>query len=175
MSEGQERSPHVKLALRTIGEYVKNGCVIDPPDDLSAEMFSERAGVFVSLKKFGNLRGCIGTIEPTQDCIAREIIHNAISSATGDPRFSPVQPEELPHLVCSVDVLYPAEPVEDESQLDPKKYGVIVQCGRRRGLLLPNLEGVDKVEDQIAIACQKACIFPGEPYQLHRFEVKRYY
>ena len=174
MSEQQEHSPHVKLALRTIEEYVSHHRVIDSPGELPAELLTERAGVFVSLKKFGSLRGCIGTIEPTKDCIAQEIIHNAISAATQDPRFSPVRPDELPDLVCSVDVLFPAEPVADESHLDPTKYGVIVQCGRRRGLLLPNIEGVDKVEDQVAIACRKACIMPEEPYELCRFEVKRY-
>ena len=175
MSERAEHSPHVRLALQTIEEYVRHGRVVEPPDDLPTQMLSESAGVFVSLKKFGQLRGCIGTIEPTQENVALEIIRNAIGSSTQDPRFPPVRPDELPDLTCSVDVLYPAEPVDDRSKLDVKRYGVIVQCGYRRGLLLPNLEGVECVEDQLAIACQKAGVFPDEPYEMWRFEVKRHY
>jgi AmmeMemoRadiSam system protein A len=143
------------------------------PGELSLEM-RERAGVFVSLKKHGQLRGCIGTFEPTQSSIAEEIIQNAISSATGDPRFSPVSPSELDGLDYSVDILTHPEPVEDKAQLDPKRYGVIVAAGRRRGLLLPDLEGVESVDMQISICRQKAGIMPAEPVKLYRFEVRRY-
>ena len=169
-----DSSPHVKLAMDAISAYVLNGRVIEPPADLPPEL-ADRAGVFVSLKKFGELRGCIGTIEPTQPSIAHEIIQNAISASTRDPRFLPVEPEELEMLACSVDVLAPPEPVDDLRLLDPRNYGVIVECGMRRGLLLPNLEGIDRVEDQIAIACRKAMIRLDEPMKLYRFEVKRYY
>ena len=134
----------------------------------------ERAGVFVSIKKFGELRGCIGTFEPTRTNVAEEVIANAISSATRDPRFPPVNTAELPYLSYSVDVLTKPEPVKDLSQLDPKRYGVIVESGWRRGLLLPDLEGVNTVEEQISICRQKAGILPHEPIKLYRFEVRRY-
>ncbi len=164
--------PLVQLAKDTIEGYVRNGTVIEP-GELTPEM-KERAGVFVSLKVGGLLRGCIGTFEPTRDNVAREIIANAVSSATRDPRFPPVSRSELGDLEYSVDVLSMPEPVTDEDQLDPKRYGVIVESGGRRGLLLPDLEGVDTVDKQIEICRAKAGILAGEPIKLYRFEVKRY-
>jgi AmmeMemoRadiSam system protein A len=174
MDMSSNLSPHVSLALDAISAYVLHSKILDPPSNLPTELVGQ-AGVFVSLKKYGELRGCIGTIEPTQQTIAHEIIQNAISSATRDPRFLAVEPEELNLITCSVDVLFPAEEINDICLLDPYKYGVIVECDRRRGLLLPNLDGVDTVEDQIDIACRKAMINRSEPIQLYRFEVKRYY
>ena len=170
----QERKLHplARLARETVEDYVKLGHVVNP-GELTPEM-KQRAGVFVSIKKSGALRGCIGTFEPTQENVAEEIINNAISSATKDPRFAPVTATELPHLSYSVDVLTKPEPVENADQLDPKKYGVIVECGRRRGLLLPDLEGVNSVAQQIEICCQKAGIHSREPVKLYRFEVRRY-
>lgn len=165
--------PLVQLARDTVESYVKEGKIPQPPSELTPEM-TERAGVFVSLKKGGALRGCIGTFEPTRGNVAEEVMANAISSATRDPRFMPVGPEELADLDYSVDVLSPPEPVESEADLDPKKYGVIVESGWRRGLLLPNLEGVDTVEQQLDITRVKAGIGPTEPVKLYRFEVKRY-
>ncbi len=168
----KEMSPIARLAKETVGSYIKAGKVprIGEP---TLEM-KERAGVFVSIHKYGELRGCIGTFEPTEENVAREIITNAISSAIHDPRFSPITAGELEDLDYSVDVLTKPEPVADETSLDPKKYGAIVQSGWRRGLLLPDLEGVDTVDDQIAICRQKAGIGPNEPVKLYRFEVKRY-
>ncbi len=166
-------SPPVKLARQAIETFVKEGKVISPPEDLPPEM-KGRAGVFVSLHRFGQLRGCIGTFEPTKENIAREIISNAISSATRDPRFPPVAPDELKSLDYSVDVLTRPESAAGKTQLDPKKYGVIVECGSKKGLLLPDLEGVDSVDQQIDICCRKAGIMPGEPIKLSRFTVKRY-
>jgi len=168
-----EMHPLVKLAKETVETYVKEERVPPPPDELTPEM-KEKAGVFVSIHKSGELRGCIGTFEPAAKNVAEEIIQNAISSATRDPRFPPVGPEELKDLEYSVDVLTTPKPVKDKSKLDPKKYGVIVQCGFRRGLLLPDLEGVDTVDYQIDICCQKGGIAPDEPVKLYRFEVKRY-
>lgn len=165
--------PVVALAKETVETYIKTGKRPAPPAKLSPEM-KERAGVFVSLHKLGGLRGCIGTFEPQRRNVAEEIIHNAVSSATQDPRFDPVEPEELPDLEYSVDVLTAPEPIDDESQLDPKKYGVIVEAGWRRGLLLPDLEGVDSAAYQIDICRQKGGISPDEPVKLYRFEVKRY-
>jgi len=170
-----EESAYVKLARETIENYIKQGKIITPPLGLPEEMINQKAGVFVSLKKNGNLRGCIGTFMPTQGNVAQEIIKNAISAAVDDPRFSPVNASELEDLSISVDVLSAPEEVKDISQLDPKKYGVIVSSGYKKGLLLPDLEGVDTVEYQIDIAKRKAGIYPGEKVKLYRFEVKRYY
>lgn len=141
---------------------------------LSDELLNNRAGTFVSLKINGNLRGCIGTIAAVQSCVAEEIIHNAISSSTQDPRFPPVSAEELPLLEYSVDVLGAAEKISSAKELDVKRYGVIVTKGFRRGLLLPNLEGVDTIEQQISIACAKAGIRVAENPDLERFEVVRH-
>lgn len=141
---------------------------------LSDELLHTRAGAFVSLKIAGELRGCIGTIAAVQASLAEEIIHNAISSSTQDPRFPPVTIEELDKLEYSVDVLGAAEKIESPSQLDVKRYGVIVTKGYRRGLLLPNLEGVDTVEMQLAIAARKGGIDLSENPELERFEVVRH-
>ncbi len=127
-----------------------------------------------ALKKRGQLRGCIGTFAPTQPNIAAEIIQNAVSAGTQDPRFPPVEPAELPELDISVDILSEPERVDGLADLDPKRYGVIVRRGRRSGLLLPDLEGVDRVEEQVAIAMQKAGISPAEEIELYRFSVTRY-
>lgn len=169
----KEEHPLVQLARETIENYVRHKRKTEPPKELTPEM-KERAGVFVSLHRRGELRGCIGTFMPTQPNVAQEIIRNAISAATEDPRFPPVRPEELDDLDISVDILSEPEPVTSTAQLDPKRYGVIVQSGRRRGLLLPDLEGVDTVEQQLDIARRKAWIGPNEPIQIYRFEVRRY-
>ena len=174
MKENKE-SAYVKLARETIENYVKQGKIITPPPNLPEEMINQKTGVFVSLKKFGDLRGCIGTFMPTQKNIAQEVIKNAISAAVDDPRFSPVNVSELEDLSISVDVLSAPEEVKDISQLDPKKYGVIVSSGYKKGLLLPDLEGVDTAEYQIDIAKRKAGIYPDEKVELYRFEVKRYH
>jgi len=162
----------VKLAKEAAESYVRNGKVLRPKE-LTAEM-KPRAGVFVSIKKRGELRGCIGTFSPTRANIAEEIVANAISSSTQDPRFTLVEASELNELEYSVDVLSQPEPVRSIDQLDPKKYGVIVECDFRRGLLLPDLEGVDTVNEQVEICRAKAGISAGEPISLYRFEVKRY-
>ncbi len=166
-------SSQVKLAKDAVEMYITKGEIIDPPEILTPEM-EKKAGVFVSIHKKGALRGCIGTFEPSEENVAREIIINAISSATRDPRFSSIDPEELDLLDYSVDVLSDPEPVEDTDQLDPVRYGVIVESGYQRGLLLPDLEGVDTVEQQIDICRQKAGIPSSKPVKLYRFEVNRY-
>lgn len=163
----------VELARTAIEVYLKGKRILEPPAELSPEM-KEKAGVFVSLKKQGELRGCIGTFAPTTENIAEEIIRNAIESSTRDPRFPPVTLEELPDLEISVDVLTSPLRVNSEKDLDAKKYGVIVKSGMRRGLLLPDLTGVDTPEEQIKICRRKAGIGEGEPVELFRFEVRRY-
>jgi AmmeMemoRadiSam system protein A len=168
-----EKHPLVRLAKETVETYVKEGMVIDPPDELTSDM-KDKAGVFVSIHKLDELRGCIGTFEPQRENVAEEIITNAISSAVRDPRFPPVVSAELKDLEYSVDVLTRPELVENKDQLDPKKYGVIVECGYRKGLLLPDLEEVDSADYQIDICRQKGGITPDEPVKLYRFEVKRY-
>jgi AmmeMemoRadiSam system protein B/AmmeMemoRadiSam system protein A len=165
-------SPLVKLAKDALETYIRDRKVLQPKE-LTSEM-KEKAGVFVCIKKEGELRGCIGTFEPSQNNVANEIIANAISTATHDPRFEPVDASELKDLEYTVDVLTKPEPVSGPEELDPKKYGVIVEAGFRRGLLLPDLEGVDTTDYQIAICRQKAGIDPGEAVKLYRFEVKRF-
>ncbi|MGI6722219.1 MAG: AmmeMemoRadiSam system protein A [Anaerovoracaceae bacterium] len=165
---------YVKLARNSLENYIKTKKVIRTPDILPPEMLDRRAGAFVSLKKDGQLRGCIGTISPVRENLAREIIENAVSAAVRDPRFSPVREDELDDLEYSVDVLDEPEHIDSPQQLDVKKYGVIVRKGGRTGLLLPNLEGVDTIEEQISIAKQKAGIQPYEDVELSRFQVVRH-
>ena len=166
------RDPYVTLADRAVRAYVTEGRVIDPPAALPAGMES-KAGTFVSIKKRGALRGCIGTFAPTEPTIAAEVIANAIKAATADPRFPPIAPDELDGLDLSVDVLSEPEPCS-EADLDPSRYGVIVESGWRRGLLLPDLSGVESVAQQIDIARRKAGIGADEPYKLLRFTVERH-
>ncbi len=166
--------PYVKLARLSLETYVKTRRHAPLPDWLPAELTERQAGAFVSLKKNGTLRGCIGTIGPTCKNLAEEIAQNAISAALRDSRFEPVTEDELDQLVYSVDVLGEAEPIESPDELDVKRYGVIVECGMRRGLLLPDLAGVDTPEKQIDIARRKAGIGPDEPIKLSRFEVVRH-
>jgi len=165
---------YVELAKKTMEEYIKAGKMPAFPEPLDDDMKEKRA-VFVSIKKDGQLRGCIGTIEPCYDNLAEEIIQNAVSASTRDPRFPAITLNELDKLSISVDVLTLPEGINSMKELDPKKYGVIVQSGFKRGLLLPDLEGVDTVEYQVSIAMQKAGIYENEPVELYRFEVKRYY
>ncbi len=162
-----------ELARKSVEEFVRNGKEIPPPQELTPEM-KEKAGVFVCIKKGGNLRGCIGTFLPCTENVAHEVIKNAISAATKDPRFDPVTEDLLNDLEYSVDVLSPPEKVSDISELDPKKYGVIVVHGSRKGLLLPDLEGVDSAEEQLRIAKMKAWINPEEKVEIFRFRVSRY-
>jgi hypothetical protein len=165
--------PLVELAKKSVESFITQGKVISLPDPQPDSM-SGKAGVFVSIKKHGELRGCIGTFQPACDCIGTEVISNAISAATKDPRFSPVTEKELPDLTYSVDVLSSPEKISSLSELDPKKYGVIVVSGFRRGLLLPDLEGVNTVEEQLRITKMKAGILPHEEVEIYRFKVTRY-
>lgn len=164
----------VELAKKAIEAYIKDGNKIVPPANLSAEL-KEKAGTFVSLHKGGQLRGCIGTFLPTKANVAEEIISNAIESSTRDPRFPPVTKEEIPELEISVDVLTSPEPVAKIDELDPKKYGIIIHSKGRRGLLLPDLEGVDTPEQQIAICRQKAWIGDDETIDIEKFRVRRFH
>jgi len=170
------RDQYVQLAKETIETYIKTRKIISPPRDLLKEMSTRRAGVFVSLHlKDGSLRGCIGTFVPTKKNIALEIMANAISSATQDPRFPPVTEEELPKLTYSVDILSTSKTISKDKLSDPKKYGLIVSVqDGRRGLLLPNLPGVNTIEKQIKICRMKAGINPWEPVNYHIFTVERH-
>lgn len=164
--------PLVKLARDTVETYIRSGRT--PKIMQTAPEMKERAGVFVCIKKHGNLRGCIGTFEPATPSIAAETVRNAIGAATQDPRFPPVSANELSDLEYSVDILTRPEQIDDPYKLDPKKDGLIVQSGNRRGLLLPDIEGVDTVQQQIEICCAKAGIDPSEPLKFYSFRVKRY-
>ena len=165
---------YVKLAYASVDAYVSRRETIPVPADLPEEMLTKRAGTFVSIHEHGALRGCIGTIGPVRSSIAKEIIENAKSASTRDPRFSPIRPDELPYLEISVDVLGEPEDIDSEAELDVKRYGVIVTSGRKRGLLLPDLDGVDTPARQVEIAKQKAGIHRYEKYSLQRFEVIRH-
>jgi len=169
--------PFVHLAVDAITAYVLDFRFITPPESLLEQypILRGRAGVFVSLKKRGELRGCIGTIEPARENLAIEIIENAISAASKDPRFRPVAEEELSELTTSVDILKPPERVLGVEDLDVQRFGVIVQSGSRRGLLLPALEGILSVDEQVAIARKKGGIGEGDTIELYRFEVERYF
>lgn len=175
MEKQQRENAFVRLARAVINTWIRERKRLPLPDKLPADMTDRRAGVFVSLHKDGRLRGCIGTIQPVRSCIAEEITDNAISAATRDPRFSPVRLEELDSLEISVDVLSEPEEIASSAELDVKRYGVIVSKGARRGLLLPNLDGVDTVDEQISIALRKAGISEREKgITLERFEVVRH-
>ena len=174
-SEGRGEDAYVRLARASLTSYITTGQVIDIPVDAPASMLEQQAGAFVSLHKNGQLRGCIGTIEPVMRNVAYEIIQNAISASTRDPRFPPVTADEIDDLEITVDVLGPTEPAESFADLDPKRYGVVVSHRGRRSLLLPNLDGVDTIAEQVSIALRKAGISPDANYKMERFEVVRHY
>src|ERR1700690_168774 len=166
--------PYAELAKNAVEEYVRNGNILAAPEEMPADML-RRAGVFICLKVHGHLRGCIGTFQPCSKNLYQEIVRNSISASAEDPRFSLVTPNELDDIAYTVDVLSEPEKVVQLSQLDPKKYGVIVVKGPRRGLLLPDLEGVNSVEEQLRITKTKAGIPPGdEDVEILRFTVDRY-
>ena len=167
--------PYVRLARMSVNRYVESGSPMRRiPEGLPEEMLTNAAGAFVSIHEHGQLRGCIGTIQPVYGCIAEEIMSNAVSACARDPRFDPVRPEELPFLEINVDILTAPEPIGSKAELDVKRYGVIVSCGHKRGLLLPDLEGVDTVDEQVDIAMRKGGISPKDSYRLERFEVIRH-
>lgn len=169
-----KKDPYVALAREALEFYVRTHTILPLKEALPKEMHTRKAGVFVSISKFGELRGCIGTICPIQENIGKEIIHNAIAAAMEDPRFLPIEEKELPYLEYQVDVLSETTEVKDIKELDTKRYGVIVRDHHRKGLLLPDIQGIDSPLQQISIALEKAGMSPDEPFQLERFEVKRH-
>ena len=170
----EKEDAYVRLARETIEQYVVTGDRGSVPDWATPEMTEQKAGVFVSIHKEGRLRGCIGTILPVYGSVAEEIIHNAVSASTRDPRFDPIRPDELDKLEINVDVLTKPEKIESKAELDVKRYGVIVSSGSRRGLLLPDLDGVDTVDEQVSIAMKKGGITARDSITLERFEVIRH-
>ena len=167
--------PYVRLARLSVETFVRTGRPAALPDDVPEELLHQRAGAFVTLHERGELRGCIGTISASESSIALEIIRNGIYACSRDPRFEPVRENELDHLSYSVDILGKAEPIPSPDELDPHRYGVIVTKMWKRGLLLPNLDGIDTVDDQLSIAKRKAGIDPADTdVQLERFEVVRH-
>lgn len=171
----QNSDAYVQLAYKSVYSYVLEKKVLPVPSDIPEEMLGIRAGAFVSIHEHGRLRGCIGTIGPTCENVAEEIIQNAISASTKDPRFNAITANELEFLEINVDVLGEPENISSMDELDVKRYGVIVSSGRKRGLLLPDLDGVDSVEQQVAIAMQKGGITEDDEVHLQRFEVVRHY
>ncbi len=174
LEQRAKSDPYVRLARQSLEAYIRDGKKISVPEGLPEEMTKTRAGAFVSIHKHGKLRGCIGTIAPTAENVAQEIIRNAISASTQDPRFDPIEAEELKWLEIHVDVLGKPEKISSIEELDVKRYGVIVSCGHKRGLLLPDLDGVDTPQQQVSIAMQKGGIRERDPYTLERFEVVRH-
>lgn len=168
---------YVRIARTSIETYVRTHRYAALPQVLPRELLEMRAGVFVSIKKYGKLRGCIGTFAPTQKNVAEEILYNAVSAAAHDGRFDPITEDELGRLVYSVDVLTPPEPISSAAELNPKIYGVIVKSltDNRLGLLLPDLSGIDTAERQIEIAREKGRILPKEKVSLSRFKVVRHH
>jgi len=184
--------PLVSLAKLSVENYVREGKIISSAEDLPEEFLSRKAGTFVTIEKNGELRGCIGTYLSTRENIVEETIHNAIAAAAEDYRFGPIRGEELPHLSYAVYILGEPELVKGIKELDPKKYGIIVKTipikgptgidvvfnghfVAKTGLLLPDLEGVDIIEKQISIACQKGGIDPlREKILIYRFTVEKY-
>ena len=184
--------PLVFLAKQTVETFIKEGKIISPPNDLPKEFLERKAGTFVTIEKNGDLRGCIGTYLPTRENIAEEIIHNAVAAATEDYRFGPIQEKEFSFLSYTVYILSEPELIKDLKELEPKKYGIIIKTMpitrpngadvvfnghfvAKTGLLLPDLEGVDTIEKQISIACQKGGIDPEkEKILIYRFTVEKY-
>ena len=167
--------PLVQLAKDAVELYIREGKILPVREEELIAELKDRAGVFVCLKIAGMLRGCIGTFQPTEPTVAHETVKNAVSASSCDPRFACVRTEELDGIEYTVDVLTTPERIMDKKSLEPRRFGVIVQAGGKRGLLLPDLEGVDTVEQQIGIAMQKAGIPSGTEVTLYRFEVKRYH
>ncbi|WP_160672680.1 AmmeMemoRadiSam system protein A [Clostridium sp. C8-1-8] len=169
-----QSDPYVRLARESLTTYLTTRRKLkEIPNYVPNEMNNMQRGVFVSLKKHGDLRGCIGTIFPATDSVAKEIIRNAIEAGLNDPRFYEVEEEELMDIDFSVDVLTEPE-VASKEDLNPKEYGVIVRHIGKTGLLLPDLEGVDTVEEQLSIALEKGNIDPDEEYTIQRFQVIRH-
>ena len=166
---------YIQLAKEAVEAYVSQDRKLEVPDGLPSEFLERKAGAFVTIYNGKDLRGCIGTFLATRDSLAQEIIDNAISACSRDNRFLPIMAEELPELSYEVSVLSEPEKVHDKNMLDAKKHGVIVKSGHKTGLLLPDLDGVDSVDDQIEIACQKAGIDPErEQIELYSFSVEKY-
>ncbi len=165
----------ITLARAAVERYLDEQKKISPPADLPGRLLTERGGVFVTLKKSGQLRGCVGTYQPTCDNLAREIIKNAISAAFRDPRFAPLVSSELSEILFTVSLLGKPQPVTDINQLDPKKYGVIAEKHGHKGLLLPDLEGLNTVEQQLAAVHRKAALPADEKdVNYQRFTVEKY-
>lgn len=171
----QNEDSYVSLARKALEYYVKTGENISEIEEIDKELLKLKAGTFVTLTKDGGLRGCIGTIAPTTPCVANEIIKNAIKAGTEDPRFPPVKEDEIPFIKYTVSILETPEKIDSENELDPSKYGIIVEKGFKRGLLLPNIEGVNTVDEQVKIAKRKAGMSPNERnVKLRRFEVMKH-
>lgn len=165
----------VSLAKQAVETYIKKREIISPPDDFPSKFLKKKAGVFITIEKNGELRGCVGTYLPSKNNIAEEIISNAAGAANEDYRFSPIQKKEIPYLSYTVYILSKLKKVFSTKSLNPKKYGVIVKSGLKTGLLLPFLKGIDTAEKQISIACQKAAInLKKEQIEIWRFKTEKH-
>lgn len=178
MLKKKQTHPLVRLAKKAVENYIKNRKIISPSSDLPKEFLGKKAGIFITIEKKGELRGCVGTFLPTKENIAKEVIKNAIASATKDNRFLPISKEELPYLSYTVYILSPPQLIKDLKDLNPKKYGILIKSmdfPSKSALLLPNLRGIDTIEKQIFIACQKGGIdFKREKILIFRFTAQKY-
>lgn len=165
---------YISLAKSTIEKYIKENKVISLPKNLPKKFYEKKAGVFITIKKDGKLRGCIGTFLATKENIAKEIIENSISAATKDYRFMPVEESELPFLSYEVYILQNPEKILSIESLNPKKYGILIKSKDKSGLLLPGLDGIENAQEQISIACQKADISSKEKIEIFRFLAKKF-
>lgn len=167
---------YIELVKKTIEEYINNRKIIEAPDDLSEEFYFRKAGVFVTIFKNGDLRGCVGTYLPTKENIAKEIIDNAIAACSRDNRFLSIAKKELPELKYEVSILSLPKLIRNIKNHDPKKHGIIVRCADGRcGLLLPDLEGINTIDEQFGIACQKGGIdFNADNSMLYFFTIEKY-
>lgn len=173
----KNKDSYLDLAYRAIKNFIIDGIIINLPKNSAIELSTRKAGVFVSLhdKNTNDLMGCIGTYQPTQQNIGLEIINNAISAATADPRFLAISEKDLSRLSVSVDILSPLEKINDQRGLDPKKYGIYIKTDdQRSALLLPKLSGVDTIAQQLSITRQKGGIGQNEPVTIYRFIVERH-
>jgi AmmeMemoRadiSam system protein A len=168
---------YTALARQAISHWLKTNIILDIAElELPATLTEHRAGVFVTLHKNGDLRGCIGTFKPTKKNIAEEIAANAISAAFCDTRFQPLEKKELDQVKIEVSVLKPRQEIKSKEELDPKKYGLIIETPEKKcGLLLPDIEGIETVDQQIELASQKCGVeYSKEKHKLYRFTVEKH-
>ncbi len=170
---------YISLARLALETYVLTGEQLDlsrdVPEGLPDELLQSSTGVFVTIRQAGNLRGCIGTIMPHSSSLASEICANVIAAGSSDPRFPSITADELDDLIYEVAVLHEPESCT-LADLNPTLYGVVVNTpDGRRGIMLPGLEGISSVDEQVMAAALKGGIALGRDEVFYqRFRVTRH-